>query len=69
MRRPHGDHDGALRFYWWPAIVVASAFAIFAIMQAPSSAFLLLGGLLIVGTALYFIARRGEASAPEPLFD
>jgi len=69
MRRPHGDHDGVLRAWWWPAIAVAGAFAIFSIMQAPASAFLLLSGLLAVGTALYFIARRGQVSAPEPIFD
>jgi len=69
MRRPHGDHDGMLRAYWWPAIAVASAFAIFSIMQAPASAFLLLGGLVVAGTVLYFVERRGEVSAPEPIFD
>jgi len=69
MRRPHGDHDGVLRVYWWPTIAVAGTFAVFSILQAPASAFLLLGGLLAVGTVLYFIARRGEASAPEPIFD
>ena len=39
------------------------------IAAAPARAFLLLGGLLAVGTALYFIARRGQVIAPEPIFN
>jgi amino acid transporter len=69
MRRAHGDHDGILRAYWWPIIGVASAFATFSIIQASASVFMLVGGLLAVGTALYFIARRSEVSVPEPIFD
>ena len=32
-------------------------------------AFLLLAVLLIVGTALYFLERRSEVTAPEPILD
>ena len=67
MRRSHGDHDGILKLKWWPVILVAVSFAIFSIAQAPAKAFLLLGALLAVGTALYYLERRNEVSAPEPI--
>jgi hypothetical protein len=69
MRRPHGDHDGFLRIYWWPVIAVAGFFATFTIAQASTGVFMLLGTLLVFGTGLYFIARRDQVSAPEPIFD
>ena len=69
MRRSHGGHDGRLALYWWPVILVAAFFAIFSIAQAPAKAFLLLAALLIVGTVLYFLERRSEISAPEPILD
>ncbi|WP_336987422.1 APC family permease [Altererythrobacter aquiaggeris] len=69
MRRTEAGHDGRLRWYWWPVIAVGAFFASFTIIQAPASAFLLLAGLLVVGTLLYFIARRGQVSTPEPVFD
>ena len=69
MRRSHGGHNGRLATYWWPVIFVAAFFALFSIAQAPAKAFLLLATLLVVGTALYFLERRGEVSAPEPILD
>ena len=69
MRRSHGGHDGRLALYWWPVILVAAFFAIFSIAQAPAKAFLLLAALLVVGTVLYFLERRSEISAPEPILD
>ena len=69
MRRSHGSHDGRLALYWWPVILVATFFAIFSIVQAPPKAFLLLAALLAVGTVLYFLERRGEVSAPEPIVE
>jgi amino acid transporter len=69
MRRSHGGHDGRLALYWWPVILVAAFFAIFSIAQAPAKAFLLLAALLAVGTVLYFLERRSEISAPEPILD
>jgi hypothetical protein len=50
-------------------IFVAAFFALFSIAQAPAKAFLLLAGLLVVGTALYFLERRSEVSAPEPILE
>ena len=69
MRRSHGSHDGRLAYYWWPVIFVAAFFALFSIAQAPAKAFLLLAALLTVGTALYFLERRNEVSAPEPILE
>ncbi|WP_427969104.1 APC family permease [Altererythrobacter sp.] len=69
MRRSDERHDGILRFYWWPVIAVTALFAIFTILQAPQSAFALLGVLLVAGTALYFVARRETITAPEPEFE
>jgi uncharacterized membrane protein YfcA len=69
MRRSHGGHDGRLALYWWPVIFVAAFFAIFSVAQAPAEAFLLLAVLLAVGTALYFLERRGEVTAPEPVLE
>ena len=69
MRRSHGGHDGILAPYWWPVILVATFFALFSIAQAPAKAFLLLAALLAVGTVLYFLERRDEVRAPEPILD
>ena len=69
MRRSQGGHDGRLSLYWWPVIFIAAGFAIFSITQAPVKAFLLLAALLVVGTVLYFLERRSEVSAPEPIME
>lgn len=69
MRRSHHGHNGSLALYWWPVILVAAFFALFSIAQAPAKAFLLLAALLVVGTALYFLERRSEISAPEPILE
>lgn len=67
MRRNHRGHDGKLALYWWPVVFVAAFFALFSIAQAPAKAFLLLAALLVAGTALYFLERRSEIIAPEPI--
>jgi amino acid transporter len=69
MQRSHYGHDGRLALYWWPVVFVAAFFALFSIAQAPAKAFLLLAALLVVGTALYFLERRSEISAPEPIWE
>ena len=69
MRRNHRGHDGELALYWWPVVFVAAFFALFSIAQAPAKAFLLLAALLVAGTALYFLERRSEISAPEPILE
>jgi len=69
MRRNHRGHDGRLALYWWPVVFVAAFFALFSIAQAPAKAFLLLAALLVAGTALYFLERRSEISAPEPILE
>ncbi len=68
MRRSDHGHDGQLATYWWPIVAVGAAFAIFTIVQAPLTAFLLLAGLLVLGTGLYFVARAEAVLVPEPEF-
>ena len=69
MRRRAGNHNGKMAYFWWPVIFVAAFFALFSIAQAPAKSFLLLAALLAVGTVLYFLERRGEVTAPEPILD
>ncbi len=69
MRRSDHGHNGHLSPYWWPIIAVSAFFAVFTIIQAPGNAFLLLAGLLALGTGLYFFARRETIRTPEPEFD
>jgi amino acid transporter len=69
MRRTDERHNGRLALYWWPVMAVSGGFKLFTMIQAPASAFGLMIVLLIVGTGLYFVARRGIISVPEPEFD
>ncbi len=68
MRRSDHGHNGELAAFWWPVIATGTLFAAFTIVQAPSTAFLLLVVLLVVGSGLYFAARRETVGAPEPEF-
>lgn len=54
---------------WYPCIAVGASFAIFAAAQASLDAFALLGGLILLGTGLYFAARSDKTFVPEPEFD
>ncbi len=69
MRRTDERHNGRLALYWWPVMAVSGGFTVFTMIQAPASAFGLMIVLLIVGTGLYFVARRQEARVPDPVFD
>jgi len=69
MRRFSEANDGTLPLRWWPAMGIAAVFAVFTIVQAPTSAFALLAALLALGTGLYFVARKGEVTAPVIKFD
>jgi amino acid transporter len=69
MRRSNDRHNGHLALYWWPVMGVAGGFTVFTMIQAPASAFGLMIVLLIVGTGLYFVARRKQTRVPEPLWD
>jgi amino acid transporter len=55
--------------YWWQVIALAVGFSIFAAMQAQAIVYLWLLIMLMLGTGLYFLARRGEIETPEPEFD
>jgi len=59
MRRTLEPNGRKLAFRWWPVMGIAAGFAVFTIVQAPTSAFALLAALLAIGTGLYFVARRG----------
>lgn len=50
-------------------MLICAGFAVFTIIQAPQSAFALLAGLLVIGTVLYFVARRSQVAVVEPIFD
>ncbi|MDC8755567.1 APC family permease [Erythrobacter sp. sf7] len=69
MRRTDERHNGRLALYWWPVMAVSGGFTLFTMIQAPASAFGLMIVLLIVGTGLYFAARRKETRVPSPEFD
>jgi amino acid transporter len=69
MRRTDERHNGKLAPQWWPVMAVAAGFSLFTALQAPASAFALMVVLVIVGTGLYFAARRKETRVPEPIFD
>ncbi len=69
MRRHDKGHDGHMPLYWWPVIAVSAGFAVFTMLQVPASAYVLFAGLLVVGTGLYFVARRKQTRVPEPLWD
>jgi amino acid transporter len=69
MRRTDERHNGRLGLYWWPVMAVSGGFTLFTMIQAPASAFGLMIVLLMVGTGLYFAARRTETRVPEPEFD
>ena len=69
MRRSSENHNGHLAWYWWPIMLICAGFAVFTIIQAPQSAFALLAGLLVIGTGLYFVARRSQVAVVEPIFD
>ncbi len=69
MRRRHGNHNGKLAFWWWPVILVGAYFSVFSIIQASMKAFMLLGVLIAFGTALYFLARSNEVTAPDPILE
>ncbi|PKP98626.1 MAG: cationic amino acid transporter [Alphaproteobacteria bacterium HGW-Alphaproteobacteria-15] len=69
MRRTDERHNGRLALYWWPVMAVSGGFTVFTMIQAPASAFGLMIVLLIVGTGLYFVARRKETRVPDPVFN
>jgi len=69
MRRTDERRNGHLALYWWPVMAVSGGFTVFTMIQAPASAFGLMIVLLIVGTGLYFVARRKETRVPDPVFD
>jgi len=69
LRRTDERHNGRLALYWWPVMAVSGGFKLFTMIQAPATAFGLMIVLLIVGTGLYFVARRKKTRVPDPVFD
>lgn len=59
-------HEGCARGlspFWWGMVAVASAFSVYAALQAPLKAYVLIAVLLVVGSVLAVVARhRGSAT-------
>lgn len=68
-RRGQEGHPVGVGPRWYLCILIASAYALFAIAQATPITFVLLALLVALGTGLYFAARRKETYVPEPEFD
>jgi amino acid transporter len=68
-RKGQENHPLGVGPSWYLCIALAASFAIFAASQADLVAFALLGGLIVLGTGLYFVARSDETFVPEPEFD
>lgn len=65
-RRGQDGHLPGVGPGWYLCIAVGASCAIFAAAQAGLGAFALLGGLIVFGTGLYFVARGDETFVPEP---
>lgn len=68
-RRGHAERSRRIGPGWWLCLLIGGSYSIFATIQASAGAFILLGLLVVMGTGLYFIARRDETFVPEPEFD
>ena len=53
--------------FWWSVVTVATGFSIYAAMQATFAAYVLLGVLLVAGSVLAVLTRRGTIVQPVPL--
>jgi amino acid transporter len=68
-RRGKEGHPQGVGPGWYLCIAVGASYAIFAAAQASFGAFALTGGLIVLGTGLYFVARGDETFVPEPEFN
>ncbi|MCM8557521.1 APC family permease [Sphingomicrobium sediminis] len=65
-------HEGiveGMTLNWWAIIVVASAFNVAALWQAPERAWLIGAGMMVLGFGLNLITRSQPADAAEVFFD
>lgn len=67
--RGFDGHARGLSLFWWAVVAVASAFSIYAALQAPLKAYALVAALLVVGSMLAVIARRGTVAQPRPVYE
>lgn len=69
--RRRGDHGRpkSIGLGWWLCLALASFYSIFAGIQGSYGAYVLLGVLMLMGSGLYYIAKRDETYAPQPEFD
>lgn len=69
MRRGHAGHVEGLTPVWTVIVTIGAGFAIYIATQVPPEAFVLLAGLLIAGSVVSVIARRGKVRTPAPIID
>ncbi len=66
--RGREGHAKGMSLPWWGVVAVASAFSIYAALQAPLKAYVLIAVLLVVGTLLAMVAHRGAVAQPLPIY-
>lgn len=55
--------------FWIAIVAVSVAFLVYSVQQATLAAYLLIAALLVVGSILGMVARRGRVAQPAPVFD
>lgn len=60
--RGHEGHARGLSPSWWAMVAVAGAFSIYAALQAPLKAYVLIAGLLLVGSMFGVVAHQGRVA-------
>ncbi|MXP28264.1 amino acid permease [Porphyrobacter algicida] len=63
------EGTGGLLPFWIAVAAVTVAFSVYAALQAPLKAYLLIVALMIVGIILGLIARRGRITQPTPILE
>ncbi|MBR0552047.1 APC family permease [Stakelama marina] len=67
--RGRGEESRGLSPFWIAIVAVTVAFAIYAALQATLAAYMLIVALLLVGSVLGMLARRGGVARPAPIFE
>lgn len=62
--RGHEAHARGMSPSWWTVVGVACAISVYAAFQAPLKAYVLVAGLLVLGSVLAVLARRGQIVQP-----
>lgn len=69
MRRGHDGRVEGLTPVWAIIVAIGAGFAIYIASQVPREAFVLLAGLVLAGSVVSVLARRGKVTTPAPIFD